>query len=162
MIVYKYKEPSHRYCYISHDLSSLKVFTAYVKAQPDWKPCRNRCLVERRMMMPPCTSASVCWGAWETLPVLIIITSAVLHNIKNLRGWEQFYLTDSQGGGPWTAYMILDKWDVKPFGDNGGGDVAFQADSPNSPVWRGEDWGRGCGGQPCVDKRGEKTEDPLD
>lgn len=90
-----------------------------------------------------------------------------MHNIKNLRGWEQCYLTDSQGGGTWTAYMILDKWDVKPFGDNGGGDVAIRVDSPNSPPWWGEDRGCGCGGQPCDDMRGgeKKThaqEEPLD
>lgn len=78
----------------------------------------------------------------------------VLHNIKNLGGWEQSYLTDSKGGGPWTGYMILDKWDVKPFGDNGGGDVAIQADSPNSPVCWGEERGCGCGGQPCDDMLG--------
>lgn len=65
--------------------------------------------------------------------------------------------------------MILDKWDVKPFGDNGGGDVALQADGPNSPVRWGEDAGCGRGGQPrdemqvgVAKKRKEKPGDPFD
>ena len=42
---------------------------------------------------------------------------------------------------------------------NGGGDVASQADSPNSPVWRGEDRGLWMWRTAL---RGEKKKNPLD
>lgn len=72
---------------------------------------------------------------------IISITSAFLHNIKNLGGWELPYLTGSfRGGGSWTAYNSGGKscsW------TNGGQDVAAQAGSPNCPVRGGG--GRGLG-----------------
>ncbi|KAI4818460.1 hypothetical protein KUCAC02_011801 [Chaenocephalus aceratus] len=47
------------------------------------------------------------------------------------------------------------------FGDNSGGDVAIQADCPNSLRWRGDVAGCGCGGQPCDDIRGKKKREPV-
>lgn len=43
-------------------------------------------------------------GGRESGLHIISITSAVLHNIKNLGGWELRCLTGSFGGGSWTAY----------------------------------------------------------
>lgn len=60
--------------------------------------CKCSLLVPRHALL----RASV--GGRESGFHIISITSVVLHNVKNLGGWELRYLTGSFGGGSWTAY----------------------------------------------------------
>lgn len=86
----------------------------------------------------------------------------VLHNIKKYRRVGTVLPHRLKRGGPWTGYMILDILDVKPFGDNGGGDVAIPAGSPNSPVCEGRNGAVDVARSRVAICARKKQEDPLD
>lgn len=118
----------------------------------------NRIHTEMWISLPRHALLRASVGGRESGFHTISITSAVLHNIKNLEGWELRFLTGSFGGGSWTAYNSGRKsW---TFADEPWSRCPGRT-APTSPARGGEDGGWACGRQPCVDTSGTKRNNPL-